>query len=773
MACIDTPGKAILITLQFVRKELLPHDQNQVEVDYDTELRNLSLLNNLKHPNIVELLSAYSYRGTHNLIFPRARGGDLATFFKKEHPLEFQTVEAFLVALSGLASAIEQVHNFTSHTLDLEMIGCHHDLKPGNILVDGSSFILADFGLSRLKGRSESSNTPYRMGHGDYLAPEIEDLSDPFQKNCIRRSSDIWSFGCIIAEVLTHMIQGPSGVQEFWVKRAFKVETMLYHRFHNGPNRPSTEVSTWLLTLESPHLRTRQLLLRLIRNMLSICPSQRPTAKEVTNQLQFIALTELAQPINALYSEISSQSDSFEAIIERMRFQSWMQSYGICDPDGDLCSSLPEVKLDFQPTIDTLFRIRDELEAIAPTCRTAQDRVFSPLRHLNNRIRDLLPSALREKMQRHMEYDIIKTIDLGTLEKTRRAFEDRSSDTKIGLLASIKRMTIMAMERSESYATGLMLDPMQIEHQGSLAGFDVALMKEADPSRTRRVVVEWMRYDTPLLTELVGNERLVRVEAIAELLNSTKTPEDFRVLHCCGYFHDHSKCRFGLVFDFPYLPLPSGEGFSDPVTLRTMLDSSEHQRKRPILGDRFKLALALAMSIVEFHKVGWLHKNISSSNVVFFPRDSSSVDHFTQPYITGFGYSRPDEPCAFTEGPAEGSDYKYYQDPEYLKNQLRYRHDFDYFSLGIVFLEIGLWKSLKSVTKGWDGPPEELCKQLLKRRVPLLKYSMGVRFFDVVNICLTGDWGISRPPEDTNESRMALCLRFEKLVIEKLAECLV
>ena len=103
----------------------------------------------------------------------------------------------------------------------------------------------------------------------------------------------------------------------------------------------------------------------------------------------------------------------------------------------------------------------------------------------------------------------------------------------------------------------------------------------------------------------------------------------------------------------------------------------------------------------------------------------------------------PDEPSAFTEGPAEGSDYKYYQDPEYLKNQLRYRHDFDYFSLRIVLLEIGLWKSLKSVTQGWDGPPEELRKQLLKRRVPLLKYSMGVHFFDVVNICLTGDWGMS------------------------------
>jgi hypothetical protein len=289
-----------------------------------------------------------------------------------------------------------------------------------------------------------------------------------------------------------------------------------------------------------------------------------------------------------------------------------------------------------------------------------------------------------------MEYDIIKTTDLGTLKKTQRSFEDRSSDAKIGLLASIKRMTIMAMERSESYATGLMLDPMQIECQGSLAGFDVALMKEADPSQARHVVVEWMRYDTPLLTELVGHERLVRVEAIAELLNSTEMPEDFRVLHCCGYFHDHSKCRFGLVFDFPHLPFPSGEGFSDPITLRTILDSPEHQQKRPMLGDRFKLALALAMSIVEFHKVGWLHKNISSSNVVFFQRDSSTVDYFAKPYITGFSYSRPDEPSAFTEGPAEGSDYKYYQDPEYLKNQLRYRHDFDYFSLGIVLLEIGL-----------------------------------------------------------------------------------
>lgn len=119
--------------------------------DYELELRNLSILNHLRYPNILELLSAYTYDGRHNLAFSCARGGDLAPFLPNERPPYFEADESLVVALAGLASAIEQVHFFAAHTIKLSLIGCHHDLKPGNVLVDNSPFMLADFGLSKLR----------------------------------------------------------------------------------------------------------------------------------------------------------------------------------------------------------------------------------------------------------------------------------------------------------------------------------------------------------------------------------------------------------------------------------------------------------------------------------------------------------------------------------------------------------------------------------------------------------------------------------------------
>jgi len=83
--------------------------------------------------------------------------------------------------------------------------------------------LLADFGLSRFKEQVESSGTVFRQGGGDYRAPECEDIGDDFfSKFVVRRSSDIWSFGCIIAEAATYMILGRYGVEEFKKRRRFK-----------------------------------------------------------------------------------------------------------------------------------------------------------------------------------------------------------------------------------------------------------------------------------------------------------------------------------------------------------------------------------------------------------------------------------------------------------------------------------------------------------------------------------------------------------------------
>lgn len=65
---IGSVSLADSVFLKCVRKEFIPHANH--ESDYEAELRNLSILNHLKHPNIIEVLSAFTYRTKHNLIFP-------------------------------------------------------------------------------------------------------------------------------------------------------------------------------------------------------------------------------------------------------------------------------------------------------------------------------------------------------------------------------------------------------------------------------------------------------------------------------------------------------------------------------------------------------------------------------------------------------------------------------------------------------------------------------------------------------------------------------
>ena len=113
----------------------------------------------LSHPNVVGLTSAYICRKRMNMVFPRAHGGTLGQMLQGPRLPAFESNLTFLSALAGLCSGVRYVHSFTSSSHKLEMIGCHHDLKPENELVEGHKFILADFGLARFKDPAQLSDT--------------------------------------------------------------------------------------------------------------------------------------------------------------------------------------------------------------------------------------------------------------------------------------------------------------------------------------------------------------------------------------------------------------------------------------------------------------------------------------------------------------------------------------------------------------------------------------------------------------------------------------
>ena len=74
----------------------------------------------------------------------------------------------------------------------------HQDIKPGNLLVNSNCVLkICDFGLARVEELDESCHMTQEVVTQYYRAPEI--LTGSFHYS---NAFDIWSVGCIFAELL-------------------------------------------------------------------------------------------------------------------------------------------------------------------------------------------------------------------------------------------------------------------------------------------------------------------------------------------------------------------------------------------------------------------------------------------------------------------------------------------------------------------------------------------------------------------------------------------
>jgi serine/threonine protein kinase len=756
--------------VKVVRKEFKPQRKDS---EYELELRNLSILRLLKHPNIIQLLGSYTYRGKHNLIFPLARGGTLTDLIRKPRPPLFKSDEKIIIALSGLCSAVCAVHRQFSDDHTLLGIGCHHDLKPKNIFVDEDKFLLADFGLSRFKTATEDSDTSYKHVGGDYVAPECEGFEASGNintKTIIGRPSDVWSLGCIMAEVLVYMKMGPEGVARFEDERKFRIGPLTIHRFHRGLKEEEPVVVAYLADLlEKSNTRSERLLNELVRHTLQLNPKARPTAEEIETRMWFIAIDTISQQILELYARVLQKGESPQAFIEQERFASWIQSCETIYAYQDSSSSnrwKARSSAEFQKTLDSLIAIRDTLEAIIPEVKKPNRLVYRPLEDLNDSLLDSLPDELQASAQRHLEIQILGA-NLQNLPKEVLHHSRGPELQRIGMLMTIKEMSLFVDQRSQTRRPDLWILPQRLSGQKKVGDHYIAKLDNSDNGTAVKVLYESKKYGEHQLDKSIREELHTRLEAIAELLQKA-TANGFRVLHCYGYFHDPAKLSCGLIYK-----LPTQLGLDDPdvVTLRTIL---AERRTLPDLGKRFSLAHNLAASILEFHKVRWLQKEISSFNITFvFPKGSSWRNGIDKPYFLGFSSSRPNEPKAFSDYKSENARALMdFQHPEYLKGdgKIRYRPEFDYYSLGMVLLEIGHWKPLDTIIAKIPGSPEDVLIELQKVQVPQLGQYLGVIYRNVVKACLSGEFGGSGNVDKESES----CIdNFARTVVEPLGKYVV
>lgn len=178
------------------------------------------------------------------------------------------------------------------------------------------------------------------------------------------------------------------------------------------------------------------------------------------------------------------------------------------------------------------------------------------------------------------------------------------------------------------------------------------------------------------------------------------------------------------------------------------------------------------------HLASWLHKGIRSSNILFFTSLPDGVVDLAAPRLAGFEYSRLDEPGALTENTTDFRDHNLYRHPQHrglpvsdctgVNNQVsRRRNAFTYkadlYSLGVVLLEAGLWRTAAEIVAGSRGANEyrgdgyanqgnrndaddneDEVRSAFLRLIPTLRRTMGPIYADVVYRCLTGKF----EPED-------------------------
>ena len=714
------------------------------------ELHNLCLLNQLKHPYILELLAFYTYDKHRNFVFPSASGGDLGSLLKSHsRPVSLNNNFDFYRALGNLSSAIEKVHNYTiSNNVDLKIIGLHRDIKPSNILVDHDRFILADFGFSRFKLSSQTSKTPFQIGGGDYLAPECEELEQAFEKGLIGRASDIWSFGCIILEVLVYMFEGAQGVQEFRTDRSFKTMGYRFSTFYYPGGCLNPEVPKRLDELQEASDSTGRSCVQLIRHALSIVENKRPRAAEVTKRLYGLAINQLLCDVTESFKKVAGLFKTLPALVEFERLKSWAHVLGFPDNDTEDVTSV-HFELNFEKCAGILREMLQELKSLTGQADTGTYPLFLRVQGLNDELMELLPTDLRHRALSYLDVALLNKGE-GSLPNKDDALlgqeELLPAGSKFQLLSFMKQITNLVGRQLEAESRG---ESVPARHDPRLAETDIqslepfgvhhlASIPKRTESKTKQVLVEWIRYGThwegPVLDEMVH-----RVGTISGYLRQmTADAHTLHILHCRGYFLSLGRQSFGLVYDLPF-PFPQSAPDTKFTSLETLILQSQDTGKLPTLNDRLWLASNLASTLLDLHKATILHKSVSSSNVVIFSSTSNlTLTHFS---LIGFNHARPSDPKAFTEGPPPGPNARRYHHPEYTMEAVRhggrFRLEYEYYSLGLVLLEIGLWDTIVGI-KATSAP--EMRAKVLRSRVPLLAQSVGTTYREAVVACLTGEF---------------------------------
>ncbi|WP_300644274.1 serine/threonine-protein kinase [Nocardioides sp.] len=135
----------------------------------------------LNHPNVVSVFDAVEdEQGRSWLVMEHVDGSTLSQLVEREGRLEPRRVAAIGAQVAGGLAA--------AHARGT----VHRDVKPSNVLVDGDTAKISDFGIARTEGDAALTRSGLLIGTPLYFSPELARGEEPTP------AADVWALGATL-----------------------------------------------------------------------------------------------------------------------------------------------------------------------------------------------------------------------------------------------------------------------------------------------------------------------------------------------------------------------------------------------------------------------------------------------------------------------------------------------------------------------------------------------------------------------------------------------
>ncbi|KAI0811594.1 hypothetical protein GGR55DRAFT_108346 [Xylaria sp. FL0064] len=451
---------------------------------------------------------------------------------------------------------------------------------------------------------------------------------------------------------------------------------------------------------------------------------------------------------------------------------------------------------------------------VATDKSTAQELLDS-IGKVNDSLVDLVQSVLQAQIKRQTDLAVLENVDHYAYSITQSLPE--GSDVRA--LASMKLWQVREQRESEDHAsstfsaTSFRVDTkLNRPTTYSLQDFKRNTLRIGD-SRSfsvlgrESVVVEWRYFkkDNPFHVE-----QSFRLADLVRLLNNNDLYKKFQALPCKGYVTDNENSRVGMVF---------ATGASSTTAIQSLHTVINGTDGTPSVGERFDMARRLVLAIHNLHAVRWLHKGIRSDNILCFQdnkdtnakavaekkaddlsSETGSVEDIAAPlrknlpltkppkplppfYLLGWDLSRPDHPSELSESisvstlglQTKREIIRMYTHPDVFSieqprgKRPRYHARWDIYSIGLILLEIGLWRTIDTIRYGCRND-DEFRLRVRTEYCDRLQWKMGLVYWRAVQICLNDDFDL-KDEGYSGKDDYSLQVGFEKQVVYELERC--